>query len=184
VSTIAMPLRLATFTAKGTRRYGLITDRGAVDLSARHGQWPTLREVIEAGALRRLGEDSIALPADFARDDIVYDIPIPAPEKIICVGVNYPDRNAEYRDGSSASANPSLFVRFPRSFVGHGADLVRPRESEKLDYEGEIVIVIGRAGRRIAEAQALNNNAGLSLCNERTIRQWVRDSSFNFSQGK
>jgi 2-keto-4-pentenoate hydratase/2-oxohepta-3-ene-1,7-dioic acid hydratase in catechol pathway len=179
-----MPIRLATFTAKGTQRYGLITDRGAVDLSARHGQWPTLREVIEAGALRRLGEDSAALPADYALGDIAYDIPIPAPEKIICVGVNYPDRNEEYKDGSSAPANPSLFVRFPRSFVGHGADLVRPRESEKLDYEGEIVIVIGKAGRRISEARALDHIAALSLCNEGTLRDWVRHAKFNVTQGK
>jgi 2-keto-4-pentenoate hydratase/2-oxohepta-3-ene-1,7-dioic acid hydratase in catechol pathway len=73
-----------------------------------------------------------------------YEIPIPAPEKLICVGVNFPDRNEEYKDGQAVSSHPSLFVRFPRSFTGHEEPLMRPPESPQLDYEGEIVVVIGR----------------------------------------
>lgn len=179
-----IPPRLATFTAGGKTRYGAITERGAIDLSARHSQWPSLREVIEAGALRRLAEEAEALAPDFPLDAIAYDIPIPSPEKIICVGVNYPDRNEEYKDGQAAPSNPSLFIRFPRSFVGHGAALVRPPESPQLDYEGEIVIVIGKAGRRIPEVHALGHIAALSLCNEGTIRDWVRHAKFNVTQGK
>ncbi|MER8979887.1 fumarylacetoacetate hydrolase family protein [Mesorhizobium sp. M0140] len=178
------PARLATFTVGGKARYGAITSKGVIDLSARHRQWPTLREVIEAGALRRLAEEAEAFAPDFPLDAIAYEIPIPSPEKIICVGVNYPDRNEEYKDGQAAPSNPSLFIRFPRSFVGHGAPLVRPPESPQLDYEGEIVIVIGKAGRRIAEADALGHIAALSLCNEGTIRDWVRHAKFNVTQGK
>ncbi|RWN31316.1 MAG: FAA hydrolase family protein [Mesorhizobium sp.] len=176
--------RLATFTVGGKARYGAITSKGVIDLSARYGQWPTLREVIEAGALRRLAEAAEAFAADFPLDAIAYEIPIPSPEKIICVGVNYPDRNEEYKDGQAAPSNPSLFIRFPRSFVGHGAPLVRPPESPQLDYEGEIVIVIGKAGRRIPEAEALGHVAALSVCNEGTIRDWVRHAKFNVTQGK
>ena len=176
--------RLATFTVGGKTRYGAITDKGAVDLLARHSQWPTLREVIEAGALRRLAEEADAYSPDFALDAIAYEIPVLSPEKIICVGVNFPDRNEEYKDGQAAPSNPSLFIRFPRSFVGHGALLVRPPESPQLDYEGEIVIVIGKGGRRIAEADALGHIAALSLCNEGTIRDWVRHAKFNVTQGK
>jgi len=176
--------RLATFTAGGKTRYGAITENGVVDLSARHPEWSTLREVIEAGALSKLAEEAEGLAADFRIEDIAYDIPVPSPEKIICVGVNYPDRNEEYKDGQAAPSNPSLFIRFPRSFVGHGAPLVRPPESPQLDYEGEIVIVIGKAGRRIAEADALGHIAALSLCNEGTIRDWVRHAKFNVTQGK
>ncbi|TGQ40300.1 MULTISPECIES: fumarylacetoacetate hydrolase family protein [unclassified Mesorhizobium] len=176
--------RLATFTVGGKTRYGAITDKGIVDLSARHTQWPTLREVIEAGALRRLAEEADAFAPDFKVEDIAYEIPIPSPEKIICVGVNFPDRNEEYKDGQAAPSNPSLFIRFPRSFVGHSAPLVRPPESPQLDYEGEIVIVIGKAGRRIAEAEALGHIAALSLCNEGTLRDWVRHAKFNVTQGK
>ncbi|BAV49192.1 fumarylacetoacetate hydrolase [Mesorhizobium loti] len=176
--------RLATFTINGKTHYGAVSDKGVIDLSARHSQWPTLREVIEVGALRRLAEEAEAFVADFPLDAIAYDIPIPSPEKIICVGVNYPDRNEEYKDGQAAPSNPSLFIRFPRSFVGHGAALVRPPESPQLDYEGEIVIVIGRGGRRIAETDALGHIAALSLCNEGTIRDWVRHAKFNVTQGK
>jgi 2-keto-4-pentenoate hydratase/2-oxohepta-3-ene-1,7-dioic acid hydratase in catechol pathway len=180
---MSMP-RLATFTVGGDTRYGAITDKGVVDLSARYSQWPTLREVIEAGALRKLADEADAFAADLSIDDIKYEIPIPSPEKIICVGVNYPDRNEEYKDGQAAPSNPSLFIRFERSFVGHGAPLVRPPESPQLDYEGEIVIVIGKGGRRIAEADALGHIAALSLCNEGTIRDWVRHAKFNVTQGK
>jgi len=176
--------RLATFTVGGKTRYGAVTDKGVIDLSARHPKWPTLREVIEAGALVKLAAEAEGLAADFPLDAITYEIPVPSPEKIICVGVNFPDRNEEYKDGQAAPANPSLFIRFPRSFVGHGAPLVRPPESPQLDYEGEIVIVIGKGGRRIAETDALGHIAALSLCNEGTIRDWVRHAKFNVTQGK
>ena len=177
--------RLAAFLVDGHRHYGLVRRDGVVDLFARYGErWPSLREVIEAGALARLAEEAGGLDADLAADAISYDIPIPAPEKIICVGVNYPDRNEEYRDGQAASQNPSLFVRFPRSFVGHGAPLVRPKVSQQLDYEGEVAIVIGRRGRHIAEADALAHVAALSLANEGTVRDWVRHGKFNVTQGK
>ena len=177
--------RIATATIAGQQRYGVVLDDGFVDLSVRYGQkWPTLREVIEAGALRRLGEEGSALTPDFALSEIHYDIPVPNPEKIICVGVNFPDRNEEYKDGKEAPPNPSLFPRFPRSFVGHNVPLTRPPESPQLDYEGEVVLVLGKGGRRIAEADALDHIAALTLCNEGTIRDWVRHAKFNVTQGK
>lgn len=177
--------RIASFTIDGKAGYGAIRDDGIVHLSARHGaHWPSLREVIEAGALARLAQEGEKLAVDLPLAAIRYAIPVPAPEKIICVGVNFPDRNAEYKDGQAAQSNPSLFVRFPRSFVGHDAPLIRPPESQQLDYEGEIAIVIGKAGRRIAEAQALDHIAALTLCNEGTIRDWVRHAKFNVTQGK
>jgi 2-keto-4-pentenoate hydratase/2-oxohepta-3-ene-1,7-dioic acid hydratase in catechol pathway len=106
------------------------------------------------------------------------------PGKIICVGVNYPDRNAEYKDGQDAPQFPSLFVRFPQSFVGHEEALVRPKVSQQLDYEGEIALVIGRAGRHISEQDALQHVAALTLCNEGSVRDWIRHGKFNVTQGK
>jgi 2-keto-4-pentenoate hydratase/2-oxohepta-3-ene-1,7-dioic acid hydratase in catechol pathway len=177
--------RFVSFTRNGTSGYGLLGDQGVVDLSGRYGQrWRTLREVIEAGALLSLAEESAALAADFPVGEIRYEIPVPAPEKIICVGVNFPDRNEEYKEGQAAPSNPSLFIRFPRSFTGHEQALLRPPESVQLDYEGEIVIVIGKGGRRIAQSEALGHIAALSLCNEGTIRDWVRHAKFNVTQGK
>jgi 2-keto-4-pentenoate hydratase/2-oxohepta-3-ene-1,7-dioic acid hydratase in catechol pathway len=177
--------RIATFAAGGTAKFGAVTHRGIVDLSARWGkEFPTLREVIAAGALRKLAEDSERHSADYALDAVTWLPPIPAPEKIICIGVNYPDRNAEYKDGSDAPKYPSMFFRTPRSFVGHGTPLVRPTASAQLDYEGELVLVIGRAGRHIAESTALDHIAAITLCNEGTIRDWVRHAKFNVTQGK
>ncbi len=177
--------RFLSFSRNGRHGYGLAVEGGVVDLSTRHGAtWPTLREVIEADRLVQLAEEAKGLKPDFTLDDIRFEIPIPSPEKIICVGVNFPDRNEEYKDGQAAPSNPSLFIRFPRSFTGHDQPLIRPPESPQLDYEGEIVIVIGKGGRRIAEADAFSHIAALSLCNEGTIRDWVRHAKFNVTQGK
>ncbi|AVX02608.1 5-carboxymethyl-2-hydroxymuconate Delta-isomerase [Maritalea myrionectae] len=177
--------RLATFQRNNKLGYGAITDTGVVDLSARFGaQYAGLREVIEAGALPELAEAAKDQPDDFGLDQISYEIPIQNPEKLICVGVNFPSRNEEYKDGQEAPPNPSLFIRFPRSFTGHDQPLVRPLASPQLDYEGEIVLVIGKGGRHIAEADALDHVAALSLCNEGTIRDWVRHAKFNVTQGK
>jgi 2-keto-4-pentenoate hydratase/2-oxohepta-3-ene-1,7-dioic acid hydratase in catechol pathway len=177
--------RFASFSIGPRKGYGLIVAGGVIDLSARFADhFPTLKEVVEAGAFGELLEAAAGQKPDHALDEITYEIPIPAPEKIICVGVNFPDRNAEYKDGQAAPANPSLFIRFARSFTGHDRPLIRPPESPQLDYEGEIVIVIGKGGRRIAEADALSHIAALSLCNEGTIRDWVRHAKFNVTQGK
>ncbi|KIZ36420.1 MULTISPECIES: fumarylacetoacetate hydrolase family protein [Rhodopseudomonas] len=179
------PARLASFEVDGFTHYGLVTDGGVVDLSVRHARiYPTLREVIAAGALVRLADEAARLAPDFARDAVAWQPPIPQPDKIICVGVNYPDRNAEYKDGSEQPKYPSLFMRTPRSFVGHQIPLVRPLASPQLDYEGEIVLIIGKPGRHLAEADALGHIAALSLCNEGTIRDWVRHAKFNVTQGK
>ena len=110
--------------------------------------------------------------------------PLTRPGKILCVGVNYPDRNSEYKDGSGAPTYMSLFPRFISGFNGNEENLVRPPETEQLDYEGEIVIVIGKGGRRIPEAEAYDHIAAVTLCNEGTIRDWVRHAKFNVTQGK
>ena len=179
------PHRIATYSVDGKTRYGAVTDGGLVDLSARHGQrYPTLREVIADGALMRLAEDAAGHGPDQPLDAITWLPPIPAPEKIICIGINYPDRNAEYKDGQDAPKFPSMFMRTPRSFVGHDTPLVRPRASMQLDYEGELVLVIGKVGRHIPEASALDHIAAVTLCNEGTIRDWVRHAKFNVTQGK
>lgn len=177
--------RFSSFEAYDRTCYGLVRDDGVVDMKARLGnEFPTLKSVVEADALLRLADMALKLPADYAAADIHYLPPIGAPEKIICVGVNYPDRNEEYKDGQAAPPNPSLFVRFPRSFVGHEVPLTRPRASSQLDYEGEIVLVISKPGRHIAEADALQHIGALSIANEGTIRDWVRHAKFNVTQGK
>ena len=179
-----MTTRFATIRAEGRRLYGAVRDDAFIALGAAFPQWTGLRQVIEAGALPRLAEAAQGREVTHPAGSFDWDIPLPDAEKIICVGVNYPDRNAEYRDGQAAPPNPSLFIRFARSFVGHEAPIIRPPESPQLDYEGEIAVVIGRGGRRIAEADALRHVAALTLCMEGTIRDWVRHAKFNVTQGK
>ena len=182
--------RLAAFHAAGQDRYGVVIDTetgpGVIDLTGEFGgQYPGLKEVIENGAMKDLFVAAHGRAPDFTEDQLRYLIPIANPEKIICVGVNFPDRNAEYKDGSKdAKSFPSLFIRFPGSFTGHDQPLIRPPESEQLDYEGEVTIVIGKGGRRIAKEDAYDHIAALTLCNEGTIRDWVRHAKFNVTQGK
>ena len=174
---------LISFIHEGKSRFGRLEGTRVTDLSEIFAdRFATLSAAANAGALEQLfaaeGEASLDL------DQVRLLAPLGAPGKIVCVGVNFPDRNAEYKDGQAAQLNPSLFVRFASGFVGHGDDLVRPPESEQLDYEGEIAIVIGRGGRRIAEAEAWTHIAAVTLCNEGTIRDWVRHAKFNVTQGK
>lgn len=177
-------MKLVSFRARGADRFGVVAGDGIVDLSGLLGEGiATLRDALQADALPHIRALAGAAP-DYALADVTLLPPIPHPEKIICVGVNYGKRNEEYKDGSAPPAYPSVFPRFPGSFVGHGQALVRPLESEQLDYEGEIAIVIGKGGRRIAEADAESHIAGLTCANEGTVRDWVRHGKFNVTQGK
>ena len=173
---------LISFLHNNAARFGRLDGETVTDLTASFdGRFASLSDAANAGALAEL---YAADGASVALADVTLTAPLPSPDKIICVGVNFPDRNAEYKDGQSAPANPSLFIRFPGSFVGHGDDLRRPPESEQLDYEGEIAIVIGAGGRRIEAANAWDHIAAVTLCNEGTIRDWVRHAKFNVTQGK
>jgi 2-keto-4-pentenoate hydratase/2-oxohepta-3-ene-1,7-dioic acid hydratase in catechol pathway len=98
-----------------------------IALSPDFPQWKTLRNVIEAGASMTLIEAAKGRAVTHPHGSFNWEIPVPDPEKIICVGVNFPDRNAEYKDGQEAPPNMSLFIRFPRSFTGHGQPLIRPK---------------------------------------------------------
>jgi 2-keto-4-pentenoate hydratase/2-oxohepta-3-ene-1,7-dioic acid hydratase in catechol pathway len=170
--------RFVSYTTGRMGGWGHLDGDTITDLT---DHFPTMRAAIEAGALVALAQ---AAGPKLGLDQVTLTIPVTNPEKIICVGVNYPDRNAEYKDGQEAPPNMSLFIRFPRSFTGHDQPLIRPPESEQLDYEGEVVIVIGTCGRRISQAAAYNHIAGITLANEGTLRDWVRHAKFNVTQGK
>ena len=184
-------MRLVSFThgahgASGTHgaraAFGLWRDDGVVDLAARTPH-ADLAALVAAGDLAAVRAHAAAA-ADFAHGEVRLEKPLSRWGKCFCVGVNYPERNAEYRDGSSGPAYPSLFVRFPESFVGPADALVRPPESGELDYEGEIVLVIGKAGRRIPQDRWRDHVFGLTVANEGTIRDWVRHGKFNVTPGK
>jgi 2-keto-4-pentenoate hydratase/2-oxohepta-3-ene-1,7-dioic acid hydratase in catechol pathway len=177
-------VRLASYHAGGADRFGVVIGDGLIDLGARLPEFTTLRDLIAADALDHARVAAAAAPADHLLRDIALLPPIVAPEKIWCIGVNYADRNEEYKDGSAAPRYPSLFCRAPASVVGHGQPIERPRVSHELDYEGEIVLVIGTGGRHIAKDRAFEHVCGLTLCNEGSVRDWLRHGKFNVTQGK
>jgi 2-keto-4-pentenoate hydratase/2-oxohepta-3-ene-1,7-dioic acid hydratase in catechol pathway len=178
-------MKIASFEFDGIASYGIVTDEGIIDAGDRlANKYPALIDVLLADAMdevRLIGESQ---SPDFLVKDVDLLTPIPKPEKIICIGVNYGNRNEEYKDDSDAPKFPSVFLRTPGSFVGHNQYILRPPESDQLDYEGEIVLVIGKGGRRIKEENYFEHIAGLSIMNEGTIRDWVRHAKFNVTQGK
>jgi 5-carboxymethyl-2-hydroxymuconate isomerase len=185
-------MRFVSFRVGDQSSFGAMKDDGIVDvgklLAASGAPFAagraTLGATLRAGLLPRAIQLAAAREPSVALDDIHYLPTVPDPEKIICIGINYGNRNEEYKDGAEAPKYPSVFMRTPGSLVGHGEPITRPRESEQLDYEGEIALVIGREGRRIAERDAWSHVAGLSLMNEGTVRDWLRHSKFNVTPGK
>ncbi len=177
-------LRLASWSAGGDEFYGAVTDAGLIALSPYFPRWKSLCDAVAENGLTALMDAAERHAVSHEADESVFRIPISSPEKILCIGVNYPDRNAEYRDGQAQPAYPSVFIRVERSFVGHLVPLTRPAASRQLDYEGEIVLVIGKEGRHIREANALDHIAAITLCNEGSVRDWMRHAKFNVTQGK
>lgn len=175
-------MRYSTYSVNGELFYGAATADGMIALSPEFPQWPTLLDVIQANALDDLGP--VAEKKSVTHRDFNYEMVLPNAPRILCVGVNFPDRNAEYKDGSAQPEYMSLFPRFSSGFTGHECNLVRPPENHTLDYEGEVVVVIGKEGRRIKKENAYDHIAALTLCNEGTIRDWVRHAKFNVTQGK
>lgn len=171
-------MRLASYRHGEREAWGIITEDDMVlDCSSTA---PSLKAAIEQNKLQSLHPS----PVGIGLSEVTLLPPIPNPEKIICIGVNYANRNAEYKDDSAEATYPSVFMRTPDSLTGHNAPLIRPPESHQLDYEGEIVIVIGKGGRRIRQEEAYQHIAGLSIMNEGTLRDWVRHAKFNVTQGK
>ncbi|MDP6862911.1 MAG: fumarylacetoacetate hydrolase family protein [Acidimicrobiales bacterium] len=178
-------MKFVTCRFEGRTTWGAVTEdnSGVIDLGRRLPDLPDLSTALRTGRLTEAQESAGWSDADFDLADADFERTIPRPGKIFCIGVNYGGRNAEYAD-STSSNKPSVFVRFPESLTGHQQPLIRPPESVQLDYEGEIVAVIGQQGRRIPRGQARDYIAGLTLGNEGTIRDWLRHAKFNVTQGK
>jgi 2-keto-4-pentenoate hydratase/2-oxohepta-3-ene-1,7-dioic acid hydratase in catechol pathway len=177
-------MRLASYIANGRTSYGAVVDGGVVDFGALFGaRLPTLVDLIRAGALDEARAAVAGAAPDFPLRAVELLPPLLAPEKILCIGVNYANRNAEF-DDPDVPRYPSMFYRHPGSLAGSGQGLVRPRVSEQFDYEGEIAMVIGREGRHIPKERARDYILGFTLCNEGSVRDWMRHGKFNVTQGK
>lgn len=169
-------MKLVSFERHGRPGFGAVIDGGVVDLGAAlNGRHADLRALLAADAL---GEARAALAgraADFALDDLTLLPVIPAPGKIWCCGLNYGEHVRE--TNREITEQPTFFLRVADSQVGHGQALMRPRESEQLDYEAEIAVIIGKPGRRIAEADVWDHIAGYSCYNDGSVRDWQRHTS-------
>ena len=173
-------MRWLSFEADGKPGFGYLTDdgTGVVDAGARTGL-PDLKTAIAQGLVARgasLGDE-----ADVALEGITYLPTITHPDKILCVGLNYKAHQEE--TGRGGEGVPTIFVRFAAAQMGHEAPMVRPLESDTLDYEGEIALIIGTGGRRIPRDRALEHVAGFGIYNDGSVREWQRQTS-QFTPGK
>ena len=176
-------MRLASYNMRGRPSFGAVVGDGIVDLRGRLSRFSTLLEVFRAQALAEAKAASDGVRPDLPLNAVELLPPLLAPEKILCIGINYANRGADYNVTNNPKY-PSMFYRAPNSLVGSGQNLVRPKISEQLDYEGEIAIVIGRECKHVTKERALETIAGITLANEGTIRDWTRHGQFNVTQGK
>ena len=176
-------MRLTSYNLRGRPSFGAVVGDGIVDLRSRLSRFATLLEVFRAQALDEAKAVITGVRPDVPLAEVELLPPLPAPEKILCIGINYKNRERDY-DFAEPPKYPSMFYRAPNSVVGSGGTLIRPKISEQLDYEGEIAMVIGRECKHVPKESALAVIAGMTLCNEGTIRDWIRHGKFNVTQGK
>src|SRR5215470_6251570 len=177
-------MRLASYIARGRTSFGAVVGEGVVDFRVRFGsRFATLVDLIRANILGEVRAMLAGVRPDFPLAELELLPPLLAPEKILCIGINYANRNADFND-PDLPRYPSMFYRHPGSMVGAGQALVRPRVSEQFDYEGEIAMVIGRQGRHVPRERAYDHILGYTLCNDGTVRDWLRHGKFNVTQGK
>lgn len=177
-------MKLVSFRHQGRTSFGVLAEPEVLDVGPQltGSGIPSLKAALAADAsLRKVAEAAQATPARISLGDIEFLPVIPSPGRILCVGLNYESHRQE--TGAPEARHPTLFVRFPDSLTGHGQPLLRPRESTKYDYEGELAVVIGRPGRRIPAEQALGHVAGYACFQDGSIRDWQRHSS-QFTPGK
>ena len=174
-------MRWLSFVRDGETSFGYVTSDGAgvVDAGAR-SEFNSLREAIEADMLGTLpvqcGDE-----ADLPLEDLEYAPTITDPRKILCVGLNYKAHQEE--TGRGGEGVPTIFTRFAAAQVAHNQPMIRPRESNTLDFEGEIAMIIGKAGRRISQQHALDHVVGFGIYNDGSVREYQRQTS-QFTPGK
>ncbi len=174
-------MRWMSFEKAGRASYGVVVGDGVVDVGMRRPEQRTLKELLATGELMTAGAEAAKRQPDHALKNVRYLPVITDPDKILCVGINYKAHQEE--TGRDPTSQPTIFVRFAAAQIGHEQPMIRPHESERLDFEGEIALVIGRRGRRIAAADALDHIAGFSCYNDGSVRDYQRHTT-QFTPGK
>jgi len=169
-------MRVLSYRSKGKDTYGVVSGDGVVDVGARlGGKYADLRAVLAAGALNEVKQAAEGAKPDAKLADIKYLPVIPNPDKIFMAGVNYHAHREEA--GRQETEHPTIFARFAASQTGHNEPMIKPKISDRLDYEGEMAVIIGKAGRAIPKDQALSHVAGYSCYNDGSVRDWQRHTS-------
>jgi len=166
-------MRLASFRADGRESFGLVVGDGIVDLFERL-RVPSLKALLEAGRLDEARAFAGESPS-FRLNEVQLLPVIPNPDHIWCMAINYQDHIDEIREigiQREAPQYPALFMRYADTLVAHGAPLLKPKTTDDFDYEGELAVIIGKAGRDISEADAIAHVAGYSIFNDGSVRDW------------
>jgi 2-keto-4-pentenoate hydratase/2-oxohepta-3-ene-1,7-dioic acid hydratase in catechol pathway len=166
-------MKLASFQAGDRESFGLVTPAGIIDLSERLGI-PSLKECLAAGALERARAFE-GHPADHLLEKVRFLPLIPNPDHVWCLAINYQDHIDEIQAigiQRDVPKEPAVFMRYADTLVGHDRPLVKPRVSNDFDYEAELAVVIGKAGRHIPEDAAMDHVAGYTAFNDASVRDW------------
>ena len=160
-------MRLASYKMRGRPSFGAVVGDGVVDLRSRLSRSPSLLEVFRAQALDQAKTAIAGVRPDVPLSEVELLPPLAAPEKILCIGINYANRGKDYNLAEQSEISEHVLPRARIRWSGHGQNLVRPKISEQLDYEGEIAMVIGRECKNVAKEAALEVIAGTDVVQRR-----------------
>ncbi|MBT8145064.1 MAG: fumarylacetoacetate hydrolase family protein [Gammaproteobacteria bacterium] len=176
-------MKLASYIHKDMPSYGAVIGDGLFDLKSRLGdKADTLARFIEQDLLGEAQKLVEGASGDSAIDEVTFLPPVRRP--VLCIGVNYKSRPDELPAGGYSWKYPSLFWRTPSAMAAHLQPILNPPESDKLDYEGEIAIIIGKGGRRIATEEGIGHIFGYTCFNDGSVRDWMKHTSANVTSGK
>jgi 2-keto-4-pentenoate hydratase/2-oxohepta-3-ene-1,7-dioic acid hydratase in catechol pathway len=171
-------MRFLSFAADGKEWFGAASGDGIVTLNDKVGQ-ATLRAALAASAMADMRKAATDTKPDRKLADVKFLPVIPRPEKILCAGINYRSHAAE--TGRELPQQPSMFVRFTDTLVGHEGEMIRPTVSDNFDFEGELAVVIGEGGRHIKAERALDHVAGYTCFVDGSVRDFQK---FSVTSGK
>lgn len=164
-------MKLVSFSVNGQQSFGLVKDESVIDLKKHlDGKYEDLKSLLAEDDFLSIVKAKADATADYTLAEIEFEPVIPNPGQIFCIGLNYADHVQETQ--KQVTEKPVIFFRLAPSQVGHKQPLLKPVETEKFDYEGEIAVVIGKGGRRIAKEDAWDHIAGYSCYNDGSVRDW------------
>lgn len=163
-------MKLASYLVDGKPSYGVVVDGGVVTIKGPHA---TIEEVIAAGAYDEVRYAANGATPDHQLQGLQYLPTLTRPGKILCVGINYASHAAEH---GGAAEKPNIFTKFVDCLTAHEGEMWRPKASVQFDFEGELAVVIGRGGRAIPAAQALDHVAGYTCFCDGSVRDFIKAS--------